>query len=364
MKVLEICAKLNIGGAQAVAANIARYADESFKFTYAVFGEEVGEYEAEVKRKGNEILHIPAPPNGQLRFLANLLRIMRRGKFDAVHCHTMYSCGTVMLAAKLCGIPRRVSHSHTAKDEAKQSFSRKAYKRFMRFLMKTCGNVFLACGVDAGNELYGEDWFSAHGEVIKNGIDISRYVYSSDSAEAIRKKYNISDAFVVGHVGHYVNVKNQAFLIEMMLEIRKRKPKAVLLMFGEGADRGRLEALIREKHAEDYARLMGNVNNINEVLSSFDVFAFPSLYEGTPLSLIEAQANGVPCIISDTIPGDACLTDLIIKLPLSDTKSWVEAILTAKRDNSKEYNSAVREQYEDVKSSMERLYEVLAENKR
>lgn len=364
MKILEISAKLNIGGAQAVAANIAKYAPDDMEFVYIVFGDDVGEYEAEIAAKGNRIIHIPSPVCGRRKFFKNLLKIMKAEKFDAVHCHTMYSCGTVMLAAKLCGIPCRVCHSHTAKDEARQSFVRKVYKSVMRFLMKTCGNVYLACGLDAGNELYGEKWFSSHGEIIKNGIDISKYAYNEDSAKRIRAEFNLTDSFVIGHIGHYVNVKNQAFLIQMMPDIVRLKPNAKLLMFGEGDDRAKLDALINQLHMEDHARLMGNANNIHEVLSAFDVFAFPSLYEGTPLSLIEAQANGVPCIISDRIPNDACLTDLITKLPIGDEELWIEQIMAVQRKYPESYNSAVREEYEDVQSSMDRLYAILRINER
>lgn len=364
MKVLEISAKLNIGGAQAVAANIAKCAPDDMEFVYIVFGDDVGEYEAEIAAKGNRIIHIPSPVYSRRKFFKNLLKIMKTEEFDAVHCHTMYSSGTVMLAAKLRGIPCRVSHSHTSKDEAKQTFTRKAYKGLMRFLIKTCGNVYLACGLDAGNELYGEEWFAAHGEIIKNGIDISKYAYSEDSAKRIRAEFDLTDSFVIGHIGHYVNVKNQAFLIQMMPDIVRLKPNAKLLMFGEGDDRAKLDALIKQLHMEDHARLMGNANNIHEVLSAFDVFAFPSLYEGTPLSLIEAQANGVPCIISDRIPNDACLTELITKLPIDDAEIWIKSITGAQRKFNEDCNAAVREKYEDVQSSMDRLYAIFRKSKR
>lgn len=358
MNILEVCAKLNIGGAQAVAASIARYAPEDMEFVYVVFDDDVGEYEAEIISRGSRVVHIPSPYYGRLKFFRNLMKIMKAEKFDVVHCHTMYSCGTVMLAARLCGIKGRISHSHTAKDEAKQTAYRKLYKKLMRFFTRTCGNEWLACGLDAGNELYGEKLFSEHGVIIKNGIDISKYAYSEETAENIKKKYNVGGKFVIGHVGHYVNVKNQAFLIEIMPELLRRKSNAVLLMFGEGDNREKLEALIKEKRMEEHAYLMGNVNNINEVLSAFDVFVFPSLYEGTPLSLIEAQANGVPCLISDRIPDDACITDLITKLSIENSECWIEHICNAKRENSAACGDALREKYEDIQISMAKLYDI------
>lgn len=358
MKILEICAKLNIGGAQAVAANIAKYVDESIEFVYVVFGDDIGEYEAEIIAGGNRVIHIPSPDSGKLQFFKNLTAIMKSEKFDLVHCHTMYSCGIVMLAAKLCRIHGRLSHSHTAKDEMPQTASRKLYKAIMRFLMRVCGNEWLACGIDAGNELYGKKLFASRGKVIKNGIDISKYAFSEDNAKIIREKYGINGKFVVGHVGHYVSVKNQAFLIELMPEILKQNPNAVLLLFGEGSDREKLQNLIAAQHLEGYAHLMGNVDNINEVLSAFDVFAFPSLYEGTPLSLIEAQANCLPCIVSDRIPDDACLTEMITKLPLEKPKQWVKCLCGANRADFEMCANDIRNEYEDIQSSMKKLCEI------
>lgn len=358
-KVLEVCAALDIGGAQAVGANIAKFSDDSFYFCYLVFGDEVGEYEADIIARGNTVLHWPAPSNNFLRFLSDLVKLMRREKFDAVHCHTMFNCGIMMLAAKIAGVPGRISHSHTIKEECNETLIRKAYRWFMRKLIHLCGNEFLACGVEAGNVLYGEKWFTRKGKVIPNGIDTAQYRFSGENREKIRRLYGVEDQTVIGHVGHYVGVKNQTFLISLMQRIRRLHPQTTLLLFGEGEDRAKLEEEIKQQGVQDCVRLMGNVSNIGQVLSAFDVFVFPSLFEGTPLALIEAQANGLPCIISDAIPVDACLTEDIKRLSLSEEpEQWVEAIVSAKRVDSEDKTELLLRKYEDVRDSMDRLYEI------
>lgn len=356
MKILEIAGKLNIGGAQAVAANISKYADEDMHFTYLVFGDDVGALEENILKKGHKILHCAYPSEGMAKFFIYLVRLMKSERFDAVHCHTMYNCGVVMLAAKVAGVPGRLSHSHTINDAAGHSLGRRLYRLLMRALMCLFGTEFLACGYDAGCELYGKRKFEKDGIVIKNGIDIASYRFSEENRKHIREEYGIGDKYVIGHVGHYVKVKNQSFLIELMPEILKKRPNALLLMFGDGEDREMLGRLIEEKKLGESARLMGNVGNINEVLSAFDVFAFPSLFEGTPLALIEAQANGVPCIISNLIPDDACLTDAITKLPLEDKTLWVEALTEAIRRSDGQYAEQLLANYEDIRKSMQKLY--------
>lgn len=357
MEILELITNLRVGGAQRVAANVSEYAPESFHFTYLVFDEEIGEYEAEIFATGNEVVHIPSPKKGYILYLKALWKQMHARSYDVVHCHNMYSCGLVMLAATCADIPGKISHSHTAKDNILlETFPRKAYKRVMRGLIWSCSTEYLACGEDAGEELYGKRYFEKHGVVIKNGIDTAAYRFNAESRRQIREKYGLGDRFVIGHVGHYVEVKNQFFLIRMIPEILKRRSDVVLLLFGEGDNRVEMQAEIDRLGLNDSVRLMGNVSNIPQVMSAFDVFAFPSLLEGTPLALLEAQANGLPCVISDTIPDDACVTDLIRKLPLSDSVPWAEAILTAKRNMNTDYTSVLSERYGDVHDSMAKLY--------
>lgn len=357
IKVLEICARLNIGGAQKVAANIGRYAPKDIQVWYLVFGSDVGEYEAPLIEMGHHIVHMPLQNN--LAFFRSLCKFIRQESFDIVHCHTMYSCGIFMLAARLCGVRRRICHSHTINDESPRTVRRFLYKRVMRSMIHLFASDYLACGKEAGYELYGERFFRKHGRIVKNGIETQKYAFDETARREIRAGYGLSDAVVIGHVGHYVTVKNQSFLIELLPELLRQRPDCVLLLFGDGEDRQKLQTQIDGLQLQASARLMGNVNNIDRVLSAFDVFVFPSLYEGTPLALIEAQTNGLPCIISDQIPDDACLTDLIQRRSLSDPPAWVRSILSAARPrNCEEYRRRIEQAYGSIEASMQTLYQL------
>lgn len=359
MKIIEFCAKLNIGGAQTVAANIARYADSSMSFCYVVFGDEIGEYEDELKELGHKIIHMNGPRNNVLQFIKQSIEIMKTEQANVVHAHTMYSCGLIMLAAKVAKVPGRISHSHTTDDDTCNNLIRKLYKLLMRSLIIICGTDFCACGVDAGNTLYGKKWFSKNGEVIRNGIDIHKFEFNLENRDKIRTELGIQNKLVVGHIGHYVKVKNQGFLIRIINQMIASRPNTVLLLYGEGPERESLSKTIEDYGVEEQVKLMGNVNNIAEVLSAIDVFVFPSLYEGTPLALIEAQVNGLPCIISDTIPEDACLTNNIFKLGLDcSINEWIRTINSVERMDGREAYEDIRYKYGTIEETMENLYDI------
>ena len=349
-----------MGGAQAVAAHIAQYAPADVQVDYVVFGSDIGEYEPLVEAHGSQVFHVSVRKRRPLDYLKKMKAIIRDGRYDVVHAHTMFSCGTVAIAAWLAGAPGRISHSHTNRQgSTRGGLVHRLYRGVMRRIVRWFSTEHLACGVDAGGALYGDRWFAKHGTVLQNGIDMQPYAYSPETRARIRAERGAGDRFVIGHVGHYLPVKNQEFLVRLMPDILKQNPNAALWLLGDGDDREKLAARIEELKLSDSVWLAGNVDNVSEMLSAMDVFAFPSLFEGTPLALIEAQANGVPCVISDAIPKDAWLTDLIVPLSLSeDPAVWVDRILAAERHPDHDYASDMAAHYDDIQTSMNKLYAI------
>lgn len=357
-KILIICAALQLGGAEKVAADIGLYADsEKYEVHYVVFGSEVGAYEAELEEHGCKIFHMPQPSEGYCAYLKNLKKLIRTYRYDAIHAHTMFNIGWAMLAGKLYGVPVRVSHAHSALRE-KRSMKVRLYEAAMRRLILTCSTDLVACGVQAGERLYGKRDFQKRGRLILNGIDTQRFIFDAKRREAFRKELGLENSFIIGHVGHLAGVKNQAFLLELMPEILKRKPNAYLLLIGDGADRPMLEQKVAALHLQDCVRFTGNVRNVPDYLNAMDVFAFPSLYEGMPLSIIEVQTNGLPCVISNRVPKDVFLTDLIHSLPLEDKATWISAICTAERGESGKYAAQMQNSGFDVANAVGQIYKV------
>lgn len=356
-KVLIIAGALYIGGAERVARDIGFYAGDRFEVHYLVFGDRIGEYEKQLTSADCKIIHTAAPSNGHLAHYRFLCQLIRQEQYDVVHSHTMFNSGWAMLAGKRCGVPVRIAHSHSAL-EVRQTAGKKLYEFAMRQMILRCATHYVACGEKAGVRLYGEKAYQKAGITLLNGIDTDSFRFSAQTRETIRKDMGLQNCFVIGHVGHLAEVKNQSFLISLMPEILKRRKEAVLLLLGEGDDRPKLEALIQKLGLKNKVIMAGNVSNVNEYLSAMDVFAFPSLYEGMPLSIVEVQANGLPCVISDRVPRDVFVTDLLKPQPLENEAVWTEAILDATRTEPEKYAGIVRDKGLDSRSFLEKVYQL------
>ena len=192
-----------------------------------------------------------------------------------------------------------------------------------------------------------------------NGIETSRFSYDPAARERIRTKLGWEKSFLIGHAGHMVPVKNQAYLLRLMPELLKQRPNTKLILLGDGEDRPMLEQTARELGLGKNVVFTGNVNNVHEYLSAMDVFAFPSLYEGMPLAIVEAQANGLPCVLSDRVPKDVFLTDLVQELPLeSEPENWADALLQAKRSEPSRYADELNARGFDTRTVMEKIFAI------
>ena len=361
-KILIIAGALHIGGAERVAANLSRYAPkDEFEFHYLVFDGYENVYGPEIEARGGKVFSLPSPNEGYLRYVRSLAAMIRENRYSVVHSHTQFNSGLNLAAAKLCGVPIRIAHSHTTKTERKVSLSQKAYEGFMRLLLRRTATHFFACGEEAGVWMFGRKAFSKFGKVVKNGIDLEAYSWSAANREKSRQAYGIPrDAFVIGHAGTLLPLKNQEFLIRLLPKLLAKRPESVLLLLGAGTEeeQNRLKGIADALGVEKAVIFGGGVSNVNELMSAMDVFAFPSLREGTPLALLEAQANGLPCVISDRIPKDAQLTDLICALPLEDEAAWIDRICSMKRGQINAGTEVLAALGYDSASAYEAVYDV------
>lgn len=357
--ILHIVASLFIGGAEKVARDISVYAPTNeYENHYIVFDDNIGVYGRELQEGGCKIFKFAEPSNNYKKYYQGLAALMGQYHYTAVHAHTMFNIGWAMLAAKNMKVPIRVSHAHSALMTEK-SLKKSIYEFIMRRLILSCATDLVACGNKAGERLYGKKAFEKRGNLILNGIDIKAFRYSEERRQVLREQLGLQNKFIIGHTGHLAEVKNQSFLIEMMPELLKECTDAVLLLLGEGEDRSMLAEKIRTLGLQEKVIMTGNVNNVPDYLCAMDVFAFPSLYEGMPLSVLEVQANGLPCVISDRVPLDVFLTDLIHPLSLEDSKTvWIEKICSVQRNNSEMYAEQMKEAGFDVTLTVEKIYQI------
>ena len=357
--ILQIAAHLTIGGAEKVCRDIGLYGNpEEYETHYVIFDDDIGDFGKEVEAKGCKIFKFREPSENYGEYFKALKELMSKYPYTAVHAHTMFSIGWVMLAAKQMKIPVRVSHAHSALIDG-NGLVKSVYENVMRKLILSCSTDLVACGEKAGIRLYGEKAYKKRGNLILNGIDTKIFSFSQVKRDEIRNKFNISDKFVLGHTGRLAEVKNQSFILKLMPEILKQRDNAVLMLIGDGDDRQMLENTAKELGVYDKVIFVGNVTNVQDYLSAMDVFVFPSLYEGLPLSILEVQANGLPCVISDTVPPDVFLTELIHPLSLKEPEShWINKILSVNRQPDKDYSNELKASGFDLETAMEKVYSI------
>ncbi len=331
MRVLQITASLKIGGAERVAKDIGMAAiNAGHEVHYLVFRNEIGEYEEELVTRGAMIFHVPSPSSGYVAFISALRKLMLNYNYDVIHAHTMFNTGWVMWTAKVCHIPVRIAHAHSALRDGSRLI-KNIYEIVMRWMILQNATDLVACGDAAGIRLFGEKAYKKRGIRILNGIDVNAYTFNQETRQKVRKELNVEKAFVIGHVGHLAEVKNQSFILRLLPVILQYKPNAKLLMLGEGEDRQMLEQIIHNLKLTAKVIMKGNVRNVEDYLCAMDVFVLPSIYEGMPLSVLEAQANGLPCILSTEVPKDVQLTELVQYVSLDKPQFWIDSICSAER---------------------------------
>ena len=251
-----------------------------------------------------------------------LYRLLKEQKPDVFHSNMDLLNGINCLVAWAAGVPVRVSHSHTSASQYERKTGRHVISRLYRGCMKLLGRVFsnrkCGCSEVAMEYLFGSGWKGLkRAAVINNGVELSRF--RKGEKETFPQKRIVS-------VGRLCEAKNPIFALEVMAELKKLRTDFVYEWIGGGELREQMEAFIREKGLQDHVKLLGLRNDIEKILPSRDLFFMPSKFEGLPISLIEAQAAGLPCLISDTITREIdCGACSFLSLQESHAQ-WAEAI--------------------------------------
>ena len=320
---------LDRGGITAVMLHYLRYIDiNKVRIDILVHGLQQGEREAEAISLGARVFHVPHKIPHYLKNRRAILQVMRAGGYDIVHAHMDGMNGYILKLAKKAGVPRRISHCHNTAflttDPLRVLLHRRAANASPRY-----ATGMLACSEKAARFLYGDRLVDeGRTTVLKNAIALDAFRFSPADRARVRAEHKLGGRFAVGCVGRYDYQKNQLFLLDAFAEAAALRPDAVLLLVGDGVDRPAIEARIAALGLHDRVLLTGYRGDIPAVLSALDLVVMPSRFEGLGIALIEAQACGLPCLASDAVPRDTCVTDCRY-LPLADAHAWAEAIAAA-----------------------------------
>lgn len=292
------------GGLTTVAMNYYRAMDKTgLQIDFASVNKALPVLLEELATNGSRYLQLPDKDTHPVRYVYGIYRILRQERYDVIHIHgNSATMLTVLFPAWLLRVKKRIVHVHSTQN------SHRLAHAVMKLPMNLLANVKLAVSEDAGRYLYGNRKF----EVLRNAIDTRHYQFNWDSRVRCRREWGIPDSsYVIGTVGKMNAGKNQLFLLDVFMKILERCPTAKLLIVGDGVLRQETERKIGALGIGSHCILTGMQMDTANFLSAMDVFVFPSKFEGLPLALVEAQAAGLPCYVSDNVPKESAVTEYV-----------------------------------------------------
>lgn len=336
VRVLQVLGGTSLGGAESRVMDLYRNIDRTrVQFDFAVHTARKGFFDDEIRALGGEIYSFPrfrgynwiAYRKAWRRFFEE------HPEYVCVHGHMTSTASLYLAEAGRAGIGCTAAHARSAGTD---SGIKGWMTRVLRKNLAGRAEVCLACSELAGRAVFGEKaWRDGLVHVVPNAIEVAKYVYDPEKRERLRCELGISDRFVIGHVGRFNPVKNHPFLLDVFYEIKKQREDAVLLLVGEG---GGMEAA-KEKAAalglEKSVLFAGSRPDAADFYQAMDFMVFPSLYEGLPGTILEAQAAGLPCLMSDTITREVMLTGLVEAMSLErPAEEWAGRVIAAAQENA------------------------------
>ncbi len=303
----------------------------------------------EMSIHGDHNYILPFRNKKPIKYVTTLKEIIRKNGYQIVHVHGCSATLFVeMFAAKLSGIQIRIAHSHnTTCDHVKID------KILRPFFLCLCTDAF-ACGLEAGKWLFNGRMF----KIISNGIDIQRFCYNESVRKEFREKYGLENKLVIGHVGRFREQKNHRKLIEIFEAFCQKRKNGKLLLIGDGVLKKEIEEIAKKKSLD--VLFVGLSNEVERWFQTMDVMVFPSLYEGLPMGIIEAQATSLPCLLSNTISPMTAITDWVQFIDLNaNTDVWVQKILEIDISKRKTHQVLVEQQIKkahfDIRDNCKRM---------
>ena len=336
LRILHVLGAMNRGGAETGHVRALNHIDrKQFQMDCLVHTTEPCAYDAEIRALGSQIipcLHYSKP----WIYAQNFKKVLRDyGPYDVIHCHLHYFSGYSLFLAWQAGVKMRIAHSHVDGRLLQKNFSpfRQIYSQVMKQLIWRFATLGLAVSRPAAADLFGTNWEGdPRWRVLYYGIDLAPFRQAADS-QALRFELGIpADAFVLGHVGRFTQEKNHTFLLDIAAEVCKREPKTYLLLVGDGPLRPDIAQKAQQIGLANRIIFAGLRSDVPHLMQgAMDAFVLPSLYEGLPTVVVEAQAAGLPCVISNVIAEETTtIKSLIWQMSLNEPASaWANTILSA-----------------------------------
>lgn len=305
---------------------------------------------------GCKVLHLPDRKNRVFAYMRELIKVMKVEKYDIVHIHgsSAFLC-IELIASVVAGVKIRIVHSRNTR------CGNEKLDRICRPLFNLLYTDAFACGIEAGKWLFGDKPF----KVIHNGKDFSRFCYSESLRQKERELLGLEGKIAVGHVGRMNGQKNHQYLLEVFAAYHKKNKNSVLYLIGDGPLSSQLYEQVKKMNLEDDVVFTGSVSDVDVRLQAMDIMVFPSKFEGLPNVVLEWQAEGLPCIISESITKECAPSELVQFMSIEeDPEEWANKmieILNKETDRERDAQfgiEALRKAGFDIEENAAKLEEI------
>lgn len=352
IRILHVVTYMGRGGLESMIMNYYRRIDRSkVQFDFLVHRDFRADYDDEIEALGGRIFRIPRLVPWSKNYLHALEAFFHsHPAYKIVHVHQDCLSSVILKVAKKCGVPVRIAHSHNSNQDKNLKY---LIKLFYKKQIPTYATQLFACSKEAGNWMFG----GASYRVLNNAIDATQYRFDAERREQMRWALGIDEhTFVAGHVGRFHPQKNHAFLLDVFAKVKKQSADSVLLLVGDGDLRAKMEQKAASLGISDSIIFTGIRSDVPDLMQAMDCFVFPSHYEGLALVAVEAQAAGLPCIVSDGVPKECVKTNLVRHLPLSSgTVHWAEEILKTPINSHRDIREQIVQSGYDIEANAQWL---------
>lgn len=327
VRVAQIIGKLSAGGVESVIYNYYRHIDRAkFQFDFYIDADSTILPNQKLIDMGARYFTIP-PYQRLPQYISELTRLFRKNRYQIVHSNMNTLAVFSLFAAWRAGVPIRICHNHSTAGKGETA------KNIMKYVLRPFAKVFAtdycACSEYAGKWLFGKRAMTrGMVKILNNAIELEKFRFRPNVRDDVRKELGLDSKFVVGHVGRFCVQKNHDFLLDIFAQICRQNGNAVLLLVGDGELLDTAKSKTVQLGLEDAVRFLGIRNDVARLYQAMDIFVLPSRYEGLPVVGVEAQAAGLPCIVSDCMTKETAVTENVAFLPLSaGPEVWAEKIL-------------------------------------
>lgn len=343
VRILHVFGGLNRGGAETMIMNLYRNVDKSIvQFDFITHNENMRDYAEEICSMGGKIYVFPKFTGGNYIELTKKWSefFSNHPEYTILHSHVRSYASLYIPIAKKNGV-KTIIHSHSTSNG---SGIKSLVKKLLQFPLRYQADRFIGCSDASGEWLFGKKVTrSEKYTTLQNAIDIDKFKFNNVVRSQYRAELDLNGRVYI-HVGRLHPAKNHSFLLEVFSQIKGLDPTAVLLIVGDGELRQSIESQIISLDLASSVRMLGSRSDVENLLMAADVFLFPSEWEGVPLTVVEAQASGLPCLVSDRVTRDVCVSDLVVRLPIDEGADcwarYAETLDINRRDVSSEIAAA------------------------